>query len=175
MHPWIPVKSPEGATLRQAARVCFQQLIRHTKRCMAMWTNWSTCNQLLRGSVQNRKGGGISSACRHMCMHLLSLSVFGMAQRKINWIEATLPHKSESTPSEVPSVLVTFIPAPRHFRRCWFILPWIWMRIKPRSRVDPALQMGFHTLAAGFLRAPTPSSFRNLFWVYFLLVFLILK
>lgn len=85
--------------------------------------------------------------------YILFLSVLWMTQKKINWISATLAHKAEFMPLDVASALVTFIPALGHFKRCWFILPWIWMRITLRSCVVPALQMGFHALAAGSFKS----------------------
>lgn len=143
---------PWGATLRQAAHVCLQEHTGHTIWWMPVWANSSICVQLLRGSVKSWKGG-ISSASIHIYTHILFLSVLRMAQKEIKWISSTLPHKAESMPLEVASALVTFIPALGHFKRCWFILPWIWMRITLRSRVVPALQMGFHALAAGFFKS----------------------
>lgn len=175
MHPWIPVKSPRGATLRQAAHICFQQPTRQTHKTMnGCEDQLKYLHPIAQRLCLKLKGRYLLSIHPHRHASTFPFSLLNGSK------ENQLDFSSPATQSWIHTLrgffsLVTFIPALRHFKCCWFILPWIWMRVKPRSLVVPALQMGFYALAAGFLRAPTPPSFWNLFWVYFLLVLLILK
>ena len=98
-----------------------------------------------------------------------------MVQKGIKQISVNSATRSWTPAFNNSSVLVTFILALRHFKHCWFILPWIWMKVVLKSQVVSALQMGFHGLSANLLREPSPSSVPDLFRLQFLLVFLILK
>lgn len=98
--------------------------------------------------------------------HLLILYFFPffllclwMFHKWIKWISVTLPHKAGFMLSVIPSALVTFILALRHFKHCWFILSWIWMKVTLWRRVALALRGGFHSLSANSLKNTHPLQF----------------